>query len=527
MRTSTIFFVLAVLPALLFAQWSNNPNQNTAIALAQNEQALPKVAMHPSGVTYISWFSIEGGNYNVRLQKLDIYGAKQWADEGLLVSNHPAMTWLTDWDLAVDNDACAIITFQDIRNGDNNIYAYRISPEGLFVWGANGIALSNNTDFEASPVVTITTMNNAVFAWTRENTIMIQKVSPSGEKLWGENGIQLQGPETYAWPFIVPDNNDGIIMSFFKQTGPAWAPTKNVFAQRFSATGQLLWGTGIAISSNAGIPVYVKTKIISDGNGGAFIVWHRDNGSYFDGYVQRVTETGTLTFPANGLAISLSTGTHQIDPVITFNEDAEELFAVWREHDFNQNNRGISGQKISLNGTRLWGDMGKVIVPMQGGEKAGLNLAADGNEPIITFFDTPSGATYYLVKAIRLNNSGDPVWAGGEAPVSLVASSKMHNEATDFMNGQLIIVWADARNDGGDIYAQNLKADGSLGPVSIVTPGDANCDGLVNVLDVITLTNYITGLNPQPFCPENADVNNDGIINVLDVIGTVNIILGK
>jgi len=33
------------------------------------------------------------------------------------------------------------------------------------------------------------------------------------------------------------------------------------------------------------------------------------------------------------------------------------------------------------------------------------------------------------------------------------------------------------------------------------------------------------GLNPSPFCFENADVNQDGIINVLDVIGIVSIIL--
>lgn len=62
-----------------------------------------------------------------------------------------------------------------------------------------------------------------------------------------------------------------------------------------------------------------------------------------------------------------------------------------------------------------------------------------------------------------------------------------------------------------------------IGPV---VPGDANCDGNVNVLDVIIIANYILGLNPTPFCLDNADVNGDGMINVLDVIATANIILG-
>ncbi len=57
--------------------------------------------------------------------------------------------------------------------------------------------------------------------------------------------------------------------------------------------------------------------------------------------------------------------------------------------------------------------------------------------------------------------------------------------------------------------------------------GDANCDGLVNVLDVVAIANYVMGLNPEPFCPENADVNSDGIINTLDLVLTVNLILGE
>ncbi len=61
-------------------------------------------------------------------------------------------------------------------------------------------------------------------------------------------------------------------------------------------------------------------------------------------------------------------------------------------------------------------------------------------------------------------------------------------------------------------------------PVDIL-PGDANCDGVVNVLDVIAIVNYFIGLDPDPFCFENADVNGDGIINILDVISTVSIFL--
>ena len=55
------------------------------------------------------------------------------------------------------------------------------------------------------------------------------------------------------------------------------------------------------------------------------------------------------------------------------------------------------------------------------------------------------------------------------------------------------------------------------------TPGDANDDGIVNVLDVITMVSYFVGEHVETFCFNNADVNHDGVVNVLDVIIVVNI----
>ncbi len=55
--------------------------------------------------------------------------------------------------------------------------------------------------------------------------------------------------------------------------------------------------------------------------------------------------------------------------------------------------------------------------------------------------------------------------------------------------------------------------------------GDANGSMAVEISDVITEINYMTGQNPQPFIFDAADVNSDLAINILDVIGTINIIL--
>ena len=75
--------VLLVMNAAIQAQWSTDQLVNSAITIAAGEQAIPKVATTENGTTYIAWFSNESGNYNVRLQKLDLFGNILWEEEGL------------------------------------------------------------------------------------------------------------------------------------------------------------------------------------------------------------------------------------------------------------------------------------------------------------------------------------------------------------------------------------------------------------------------------------------------------------
>ena len=56
--------------------------------------------------------------------------------------------------------------------------------------------------------------------------------------------------------------------------------------------------------------------------------------------------------------------------------------------------------------------------------------------------------------------------------------------------------------------------------------GDITQDGLVNVLDIVTLVNSILNGNELSGCGLiAADINSDGMLNVLDVVTLVSLIL--
>jgi hypothetical protein len=58
-------------------------------------------------------------------------------------------------------------------------------------------------------------------------------------------------------------------------------------------------------------------------------------------------------------------------------------------------------------------------------------------------------------------------------------------------------------------------------------PGDANGDEEINILDIISISNYFLGIDVDIFCFKNADLNGDNIINVIDIVGTIQLFENK
>ncbi|MEI7980321.1 MAG: dockerin type I domain-containing protein [Bacteroidota bacterium] len=454
-------------------QWSNDPAVNNLISAMNGEQSLPKVATHPSGITYISWFSNDNGNYNVKLQKLDVNGNELWPANGILVSGNTADTWITDYDMTVDNDTCALITFQDIRTGLNNAYAYRISPSGEFMYGPNGVALFPGTTIQYSPRVFASSDGNAIFVNqcfpdAGKEYLKMQKISPTGEFLWGPSGINIQ--ETTIGntaPTLIQSDDDNFIMVWYKKTGNYPAITTKIYAQKFNASGVAMWAAPVGVFTGSGIPFYsTSINIASDNANGVFVSWHAEvSGSVFSSYVQHVGVDGNIFMPANGALVSTHSTYHQIDPTVTSYDNSGEAYVFWDERDYNQNYRGLYGQRISATGTRLWGNTGKVFIPTSlSTSESFITARSTGTDMIVfyQYYDFGNTNDSKMV-AMRVNSQGDYVWSAQKIPFCTVQSAKLHPSFGYLDHTQYIIGWSDQRNDGGDIYAQNIHLDGTLG----------------------------------------------------------------
>ena len=471
------FFTLIIFLAATFsmAQWSSNPSVNLQITDLADEQVLPKIALASNGDYYVGFYSLEENNYNIRLQRLDSKGNILWQENGILVSDHPSMSWITDWDMTVDQENHAVITFQDIRNaGNNNIYAYRISPEGDFIWGEDGLELSNNERFEASPKVTVTNSNNSIIVWQSQYTtskIVIQKITPDGTKLFGESGTDITSPTAnLTWPQILPAGEDDFIMKYYEDTGTSWAPTRRLFAQRYDLDGEPVWDHPAEIQTTGTITGWTQILPMKpDGNGGFYIAWHDNqiSGTISSSWIQHINHEGNTSFTENGLLLSNRNDFNQFYPKFVLDEAGENIYIYWDEVSGDQNQSGIYGQKITSSGTLLWSEGGKKIIDINNLEIQISDVLPHDNKAIL-IYKTTTGLNNTFI-AQYLDENGGNFWDPATVSFASSQSGKGNIVFSPFNDEYWVFAFEDDRNEKYDIFMQNLYPDGMLGLNSTLT----------------------------------------------------------
>ncbi len=489
MRTIIYFlFLLTILNSTSVAQWSSDPSVNLTICDTTGEQALAKIASTDDGYTYISWFDDRNGSYAVYLQRLDLAGNKTWANDGLLVSDNPQSSSLVNYDLLADAEGNAVVVFTDTRNnGVLNVFAYRISPSGNFLWGADGVSLSTSADFQANPVVTQTTDGNFVVAWilaVSPNKVALQKLSPAGNKLWGTDPIYLfNGTVGYNYPVVVPSDSNSVIVMHTNVTGNFPAQTVKLGATKVDENGIVSWN--VDIQTQGRIAAFSVPKVISDKKNGAIIAWHDDRNSdnLQSAFAQRISSAGLIYFPENGTELSLTAGEHKFNPVPAFDSINDELYLFWVETNSNQSANGISGQKLSLNGERQWTDNGKIFKPLSSPNTTSIssvNVQYGGGQAGVFYLEGNAGGMNSITEGFACNTLGDFVWTGNFVTLSNATTQKLQMVSTIDPFNNCNLAWGDDRTGSEGIYAQDINPDGQLGNPAVpveLSSFNANVNG--------------------------------------------------
>jgi hypothetical protein len=498
----------AMLATTTVAQWSDDPSVNTPIADAPGDQVQPKVRTLPDGGCYVSWFDNETGGYDVRVLRLDPTGAAAWPASVLVADRSFSST--QDYGASIDVSGASLLAFRDDRGSGEQITAQRISPEGGLMWG-DGVVLTATSEFVASPRIAGTSDGGAVVAWSQGNFVRLAKISAGGKPQWertvtGPGGNPVTVGDLQASD--APGATGEVVLSLVRFGG--FTTPRHLYAQKYDATGEPMWGASPLTVFDAGSLQFGNfPPFVADGEGGAVLAWYSSSPS-LQSFVQRVFADGSVLFGPDGQSVAEVPGQIRTAPSATIDRSTGDIYCFWTESNSAQSQFGVRGQRFA-GGSRQWGSGGLVVVPLGSTEVSFVRTAprAGGASALWIEGDFASDA----IPAFACDADGNAVW-GGEVAVSSSTPPKSRLEVATLESGTVLAVWQSGASGGAsDVFAQNLRSDGTLGVEGI--EGDLNDDGEVNGADLSILLASWGPCPPKAACP--ADLNGDGVVNGADL----------
>jgi hypothetical protein len=447
----------------------------TPICTATYNQRNPEMIPDGAGGAFVVWTDVRTYDFDIYAQRVTERGAPLWGINGV-----PLCTWpdvQSTPRLVSDGAGGAIVAWYYIRNTDFNIYAQRFDINGNIMWADSGVAVADTINRQENHMMTTDGAGGAIVVWedrrNADKDLYVQRLDPNGNTLWQRNGIRIT-PDA-AWeqsPQIISDGVGGAII--------VWEDTRagliDIYAQRIDANGDKLWTpSGVAICT-AGDSQH-NPNLTTDGAGGAIIAWY-DPRTQVDQYIyaQRIDDDGNVLWQADGDTVCTNSY-RQFTPWIV-SDDAGGAIVAWYED--NGPSYDIRAQRIDPDGAVLWTE-DAVDVCTATGSQSRINVISDGSGGAVIAWEDMRGGSWTDIYAQRLAPNGTVLWeTDGVAICKAFSDQELVRLATDGAGGALF-VWEDTRNNELDIYGSLIDANGQLVP-TLLQSFDARCvDGAVFV----------------------------------------------
>jgi hypothetical protein len=358
-------------------------------------------------------------------------------------ANSNATTWVAGT-AASDGFQGVIVPWIDTQYGGASIFVQRVSESGNVQWDSAGVYASYAGIRGFAPMAAADGVGGAFIVFS---DVFVQHVSATGQVLWPMPGAVLcPVPNGQYGAQIVGDGSGGAIV--------AWTDNPNnsgaVYAQRVDAAGGVQWASdGIPVSATTDIERF--SSILSDGDGGAFIAYDRQN----DVYVQRINGDGAKQWPSGGVPLSLADN-YQTHPQLA-PDGAGGVVAAW--NDARSNYWDVYAQRINGSGVPQWVIDGVAVTTGPSANESELEpqIVSDGNGGAIAVWSVD-----FIMHAQRVNASGALQWPGVDGVLV-----DPHPAAYGFCvvadgSGGTFVAWEDYRSGYGDIYAQQINSAGSF-----------------------------------------------------------------
>jgi hypothetical protein len=446
-------------------------NGSVSVCTATGNQYFPQLISDGQGGAIIAWEDYRSGsNFDYYAQRVDMAGNILWTLNGVCIATTLNSTYGPPR-LTPDGQGGAFITWYTYKgSGIGDIYAQRINASGSIAWPLNGVAICTASEYQQYPQLIPDGEGGAIITWQDRRSmnynIYAQRINAVGTLQWTPlNGVPIStGGNNKENPQLVSDGQGGAIIS--------WADNYNIYAQRVNAVGSILWTVnGMAICTTVNIQAY--PQMISDGQGGAIISWQDYAGSSLPTfYAQRVDATGNILWASNGVGICTTRpagwNPYYAQSFLVSDGQGGAIIA-W---DDIKNGNHVYAQRVNPTGTMVWALNGVAVCTVASYSQWSTQIVADGQGgAIITWQGTPgSNSDIY---AQRIDASGNMVssWPVNGFAICTAVNMQASPQLVSDGQGGAIITWYDYRNGtNNDIYAQRIYSSGWVGTPPNMVP---------------------------------------------------------
>ena len=362
-----------------------------------------------------------------------------------------------------DSKGGAIVTWLDFRNDAamlvGDIFVQRLDKNGNAKWTAQGVSLCSDAANQAAPSLVEDGSGGAIIAWNDwrngNRDVYAQKIDSSGNVKWAANGVAVVAKAAHQQDAkLISDGAGGAII--------VWQDSANgpydIYAQRMNSAGAVMWTAGgVVICNNAASQVNPKIEI--DGAGGAIITWQdKRNGTDYDIYAQHVNASGTAQWAANGISICSILNTTQSNPKIE-PDGAGGAIIAWQ--DKRNGDYDVYAQRVSGAGAVQWTANGIAICSLLGTSQSAVDMTSEGiSGAIIAWKDQRSGN--FDVYAQMINLSGVVQWTANGVGIATSTAQQYNPNTVGDGSGGAIIVWQDSTGASWDVKSQRINGSGVI-----------------------------------------------------------------
>lgn len=467
-RAHWLLISLLVIPAgPAAAGWPIDPMVNVPVVAEPGYQGVITAVGDGAGGAIVTWM-VHGGVPGIFAQHLLASGSVDptWPPAGARLFSGPNGVFPA---IASDGAGGGIVTWADPRAGSYDIYAQHVLASGIIdpAWPAEGLAVCTAVDTQGNPVIVSDEKGGAIVTWEdRRNggdyDVYAQRVLGGGtvDPGWPVNGHALcVAPYQQSNPRIAIDGTGGAIVT--------WRDSRSLtnfdpYVQRVNGAGLVVWASGgVALSSN--IHDQYWPEIVSDGAGGAIVVWsdHRDGAA--DIYGQRINGAGIVQWTADGAVVCAKPGGQAFYYSNIAADGEGGVIVAWEEaYD-------IYAQRLSASGMQLWPPAGVALCTAPNEQDRPFPVPDGTGGAVVIWQDrrvAPEPEEDVMdIFAQRVAGDGtvDSVWPLNGLAVCTASDDQGAPILIADHAGGAIALWQDSRNDPSDPYAQRIDFSGVLG----------------------------------------------------------------